>query len=69
MNNYEFLHQTGSSFDFNYDAITSYAKCSFFEEDENIMIDLLLDLALQEKNMFEVKVPWKCRITFKRRQI
>ena len=30
VNNYEFLHQTGSTFDFNYDSVTSYAKCSFF---------------------------------------
>ena len=51
---YEFLQQTGSTFDFHYDSLTSYAKCSFFEEDKGVMIDLLLDLVLQEKNMFQV---------------
>lgn len=47
------MHQTGSTFDFSYDSITSYAKCSFFEEDKEVMIDLLLDLAFREKNMYE----------------
>jgi hypothetical protein len=51
--NYQVLHQTGSTFDLNYDSWTTYAKCSFLEEDQDLMINLLLDLALQEKNMFE----------------
>lgn len=31
ISNYEFLQQTGSFFDFNYDSVSSYAKCSFLE--------------------------------------
>ena len=37
----------------NYDSMTTYSKCSFLEEDQDLMTDLLLDLAIQEKNMFE----------------
>jgi hypothetical protein len=50
----EFLNQTGSTFDFTYDVENTYLKCSFFEEDIDIMVNLLLDLALREKNLFEV---------------
>ena len=37
----------------NYDVSTTYVKGSFFYEDCDMMTDLLLDLAIQEKNMFE----------------
>jgi len=40
---------------FNYDVEHSYLGCSFFQEDADHIIDLLLDLALGEKNLFEVK--------------
>jgi hypothetical protein len=40
--------------DFNYDVESSYLKCSFFEEDTDIMVDLMLDLALREKKLFQV---------------
>jgi len=52
VDNYQILNQTGSTFDLHYDALTTYAKCSFLEEDQNLMADLLLDLILQEKKMF-----------------
>ena len=41
-------------FDFTYDHTFTYIKGSFFSEDIDVMLDLLLDLALKEKNMFEV---------------
>lgn len=53
MGNYQILNQTGSTFDLNYDSMTTYGKCSFLEEDQDLMADLLLDLVIQEKNMFE----------------
>ena len=51
----EFLHQTGASVDFNYDVESAYLKCSFFEEDVDVMVNLLLDLALREKKLFHVR--------------
>lgn len=32
---------------------STYINGSFFEEDEDIMVNMLLDLALNEKNMYE----------------
>jgi hypothetical protein len=49
----EFLHQTGSTIDFTYDVENTYLKCSFFEEDIDVMVNLLLDLAVSQKNLFE----------------
>lgn len=51
----EFLSQTGASVDFNYDVESAYLKCSFFEEDVETMVNLLLDLALREKKLFHVR--------------
>jgi hypothetical protein len=48
------LSQTGASVDFNYDVESAYLKCSFFEEDVETMVNLLLDLALREKKLFHV---------------
>lgn len=45
---------TGATVDFNYDVESAYLKCSFFQEDVDIMVNLLLDLALREKQLFEV---------------
>lgn len=55
VSNYQILHQTGSFFDLTYDSLTTYGKCSFLEEDQDLMMDLLLDLVIREKNMFEVQ--------------
>lgn len=49
------MNQTGATVDFNYDVESAYLKCSFFEEDIDIMINLLLDLALREKKLFQVQ--------------
>jgi hypothetical protein len=50
------LNQTGATVDFNYDVESAYLKCSFFEEDIDVMVNLLLDLALREKNLFHVSI-------------
>ena len=55
--NYEFMNQTGATVDFNYDVEYSYIRCSFFQEDIDIMVDLILDLALREKKLFEEELP------------
>lgn len=33
----------------------TYLGCSFFQEDQDHIIDLILDLALQEKHLFRVQ--------------
>jgi hypothetical protein len=55
--NYITLSSTSSTFSLAYDAMTTYARCSFLAEDEDLMLNLLLDLVIQEKSMYEVPIP------------
>jgi hypothetical protein len=54
--------------DFNYDVESAYLKCSFFEEDVDVMANLLLDLALSEKKLFHVTLPPRRRTSRLRRR-
>ena len=50
---YDFLQKSGSELNMTYDTSCTYVRMSFFPEDVDIMTDMILDVALSEKNMYE----------------